>query len=408
MTEGVLRLNGGSRRGEGEGLPRESGGGEEGGSEEGTAGEEAIGDKCGEGNDEEGQGLASGVDAEGLGDGDVAEAMGPGGEEHHGEVVHDAVAGGEEESGEEETGFAANGLADGGFGAAGSRGLGFGEGFGEVAAEPEGGGGEESAEKEGNAPGEVVEGGGAGEGDDESSDGSGEEHAGGGSDVGNGAGESAAALGSGFDEVRDGVDEFAADGKSLKEADEQKEDGGEQTRLMPCGKKADGNGGDAHEGDGEEQDQAASDAVGEVAKDKRSDGTDGEAKGESSIDLKERGGAVVGGKEERGEDGSEESVEAEVVPLEDVAEGAGEDDAGCVPGAWGGAGGHGKQGIRRRDGRVSSGGYGTIGWTNNSMDEELHGRSFVGPGGGPEPVRECLCTGAEAGAAGVGIVWRVQ
>ena len=97
---------------------------------------------------------------------------------------------------------------------------------------------------------------------------------------------------------------------------------------------ADEEGGDRHRGDRQGQRRLAADAIPDMAEDDAAEGPHEIAGGEHAEGGEKRGERVVGGEELPPENGGEESVNREIVPFHDIADGAGDDGAPGLRRFW--------------------------------------------------------------------------
>ena len=130
-----------------------------------------------------------------------------------------------------------------------------------------------------------------------------------------------------FDGEQDGAAPLAAEPEALAEAAEREQDGRGQSDGAVGGQHSDGDGGQAHGGERDDQRGFAADAVAEVAEERRADGPRQEGDAEGGERGEAGGGRIRCGKEERGkdEDGGR-SVDVEVEELDGGADEAGEQD----------------------------------------------------------------------------------
>jgi len=133
--------------------------------------------------------------------------------------------------------------------------------------------------------------------------------------------------GSVLDGEEDSATPLAAEAKALAEAAQREQEGCAEADGAVGGQSADGDSGEAHGGEGEDQGGLAADAVAEVAEERGSDGScqKGDAKG---CQGGERGGGGIGRrKEEAGKDQhGGGGVDVEVEELDGGADEAGEED----------------------------------------------------------------------------------
>src|SRR4051812_49156362 len=119
---------------------------------------------------------------------------------------------------------------------------------------------------------------------------------------------------------------FAAERKTLEQAQADQRDRGGDSPGRVVGQQADGERAEAHQRHGDQEGVLAADQVAEAAEEQRAEWPDGEAGGEGEQGEDERRRRIDAGEELRGEDRRERAVDVEVVPLEHGTERRGEYD----------------------------------------------------------------------------------
>ncbi|MDT4836226.1 hypothetical protein FQZ97_699140 [compost metagenome] len=124
---------------------------------------------------------------------------------------------------------------------------------------------------------------------------------------------------------------LAAQGQALEHTQADQDDRRRHTDGGVSGQQADGEGGQAHQQDGDQEGVLAADHVAEAAEHQRPERANQEAGGECHQGEDEGRGVVDPGEELLADDGGQGAVEKEVVPLEDRAQGGREDHLALVP-----------------------------------------------------------------------------
>ena len=179
---------------------------------------------------------------------------------------------------------------------------------------------------EGDPPAPVGEGGGFLQDAADADHHQGQQHADGGGGLDPAGGVAALVVRRVLGHVGRGAAVLAAQRQALREAQHHQEHRRREADGLEPGQEAHQDGGDAHHRDGDEEGVLASDEVADAAEDQRAEGADQEACRVRAEGAEQRRGHVTGGKEHAGEEGREDRVEVEVVPLEDGADRRGDDD----------------------------------------------------------------------------------
>ena len=114
--------------------------------------------------------------------------------------------------------------------------------------------------------------------------------------------------------------------QALQAAQDDQDDGGRDADCLAAGKEAHGEGGGAHDHDGNEECVLPAHQIAQATKHQRTEGADQEARGEGQKREDVAGVFRVLAEELGADDRRQRTVEIEIVPFENCAEGGGEDD----------------------------------------------------------------------------------
>ena len=201
----------------------------------------------------------------------------------------------------------------------------------EAAAQHQAGGADEKADPEGNAPAPVVH---RPRRHRPFEDGAGrraQQDAGHRAEVGDGADDTAALRSRVLDQEDDGGRVFAADRQALHHAQQGEQQRRGQPEHVVARQHADQEGRHRHRRHREGERRRAADAVTDMAEQRAADRPHHEADGEHAERRQHLGDLVLLGKEGAADRGGEVAVDGEVVPFEQVADGAGGHQARRAP-----------------------------------------------------------------------------